>query len=292
MAAAVEAEDGAETGQVVFFNASGDVLNAVSVGVLPDALTFSPDGTKVLVANEGEPVLDDDGNLIVDPQGSISIIDLTNGVADATVTTLDFTEFDSQVADLRADGVRIFPGRLPSADFEPELIAISPDGTKAFATLQENNAVAVVDLATKTIAGIQPLGVKDFSKGLPELTSFEISDRGDITNGGEALVTATGETIELGGFSGLFYDGVAENGNLKFLVIPDRGPNGDVTAGNRPFLLPDYQARIVSLELNETTGDVTITDELFLTRPDGTPITGLPNIPALTSEQWMPQVTL
>ncbi len=138
-----------------------------------------------------------------------------------------------------------------------------------------------MDIENAAIAGIVPLGFKDFSKGQPNLTTYEISDRGAITNGGEALLTATGETIDLGGFSGLWYDGVADNGNLQFLAVPDRGPNGDVTDGNRPFLLPDYQARIVSLEVNEATGDVIITNELLLTRPDGTPITGLPNIPGV-----------
>ncbi|NER80751.1 MAG: multifunctional hydrolase/phosphatase/nucleotidase, partial [Leptolyngbya sp. SIO1D8] len=282
VAVAVEAADITEAGSVVFLDINGNLLNTVTVGVLPDMLTFTPDATKVLVANEGE--FDEDAPF--DPKGSISIIDLSNGVGNATVTTLDFTVFDGQEADLRADGVRIFPGRPFSEDAEPEYIAVSPDGTQAFVTLQENNAIAVVNLETNEIEGIQPLGLKDFSRGLPELTTYEISDRGAISNGGEPLVTATGETIELGGFSGLWFDGVADNGNLKFLAVPDRGPNGDPLDldGNgsnesRGFLLPDYQARVVSLELNETTGEVTITNELLLTQADGTPITGLPNIP-------------
>ena len=282
VAVAVEAGESTEAGKVVFLDTDGVVLNEVTVGVLPDMLTFTPDGSKVLVANEGEF----DEAAPIDPQGSVSIIDLTGGVASATVNTLDFTAFDGQEADLRSDGVRIFPGRPFSEDAEPEFITVSPDGTQAFVTLQENNAIAVVNLETEEIAGIQPLGLKDFSQGLPELTSFAISDRGAITNGGEPLLTATGETIELGGFSGLWFDGVAENGNLKFLAVPDRGPNGDPldldgdgTTESRTFLLPDYQARVVSLELNETTGEVAITNELFLTQEDGTPITGLPNIP-------------
>lgn len=287
VAVAVEANDAADAGQVVFFDVNDfSFLNAVEVGVLPDALTFTPDGLKIVVANEGEPVLDDDDFIIEDPQGSISIIDLADGVANAAVTTLDFTAFDDKVEDLRSDGVRIFPDRLPSVDFEPEFAAVSADSTTAFVTLQENNAIAVVNLETKAIEGIQPLGVKDFSKGLPELTTYDITDRGAITNGGEPLVTADGQTIELGGFSGLWFDGVADNGNLKFLAVPDRGPNGDPldldgngSTESRGFLLPDYQARVVYLELNETTGEVTITDELFLTQEDGTPITGLPNIP-------------
>ena len=277
-----------ESGQVQFFNAAdGSYISTVTVGYLPDMVTFTPDGTQLLTANEGEP----NESYTVDPEGSISIIDISAGVASATVTTLDFNAYDDQRATLQAQGVKLFGeiydangvfvrNSTVSEDLEPEYIAISPDGTKAYVTLQENNAVAVIDIASKTIDGIQPLGFKDYSRGLPELTTYDITNRGNINNGGADLLTADGETIELGGFSGLFYDGVAQNGNLKFLTLPDRGPNGDPVNGDRPFLLPDYQARIVSLELNQTTGEVIITDELLLTRADGTtPITGLPNIP-------------
>ncbi|MEM9485082.1 MAG: multifunctional hydrolase/phosphatase/nucleotidase, partial [Cyanobacteria bacterium P01_F01_bin.116] len=265
---------------------TGDNSNAfqvLQVGALPDNVVFSPDGTKILTANEGEP---DDG---VDPNGSVSIIDISGGVAGLSqdsVIIVGFEAFDGREADLRADGVRIFPDAGAARDLEPEYVAVSPHGTQAFVTLQENNALAVINLETNEVEGIVPLGVKDFSQGLPNLTNFDITDRGDITNGGDALTTATGETIELGGFSGLWYDGVAENGSLKFLVVPDRGPNGDPldldgygSTESRAFLLPDYQSRVVSLELNEETGEVAITNELFLTQADGTPITGLPNIP-------------
>ena len=253
-----------------------NAFQVVTVGALPDMVTFTPDGGKILTANEGEP----DGE--VDPEGSISIIDVSEGVGSATVQTADFTAFNGREAELRADGVRIFPDRAAANDFEPEYIGVSPDGATAYVTLQENNAVAIVDIESATVLGVSPLGVKDFSQGEPELTTYDISDRGAISNGGDPLLTATGETVELGGFSGLWFDGVAENSNLKFLAVPDRGPNGDADGNDRPFLLPEFQARVVSLELNESTGEVTITDEQLLTRADGeTPITGLPNIPNL-----------
>jgi 2',3'-cyclic-nucleotide 2'-phosphodiesterase (5'-nucleotidase family)/endonuclease/exonuclease/phosphatase family metal-dependent hydrolase len=278
VALAVEANTSTDEGSVVFLTTDGQFLESVGVGAVPDMVTFTPDGSKVLVANEGEP--NDDYS--VDPEGSVSIIDLSGGVENATAAIADFTAFNDQKAELRAEGVKLFGlDATVAEDLEPEYIAVSPDGSTAWVTLQENNAVAVVDIENATVQAILPLGAKDLSKGQPELTSYEISDRGPISNGGEALTTATGETIELGGLSGLFFDGMAENGNLKFLAVPDRGPTGDVTDGNRPFLLPDYQARIVSLELNESTGEVTITNELLLTRADGTPITGLPNIPSI-----------
>ena len=120
-------------------------------------VTFLPDASKALVANEGGP---DDG---IDPLGSVSIIALSSGVENATVNIIDFTSFDSQQQNLVASGVRIFPGQVLSQDVEPEYIVVSEDGATAYVSLQENNAVAVVDIATAAVTEIQPLGLKDYN---------------------------------------------------------------------------------------------------------------------------------
>lgn len=167
-----------DIGKVAFFNttdAPGSApIKTVNTGYLPDMVTFTPDGKKVLVANEGEPndVYDND------PEGSITIIDLSGGVASATATQLDFHAFDGGEAAIEADGGRIFgPGASVSQDLEPEYIAVSPDGKTAFVTLQENNAVAKVDLTTNTISEIQGLGFKDHSQPGNE---FDASDKDGI----------------------------------------------------------------------------------------------------------------
>ncbi|BAY96350.1 5'-nucleotidase/2',3'-cyclic phosphodiesterase [Tolypothrix tenuis PCC 7101] len=149
-------------GQVGFFNAAnGSFLNSVEVGYLPDMLTFTPDGTKVLTANEGEPNSYKQAGSF-DPEGSVSIINLANGVANATVQTAGFTAFNSQIDALKAAGVRIFgPGATVAQDVEPEYIAFSGDGTKAYVTLQENNAIAILDITSASITDILPLGVKN-----------------------------------------------------------------------------------------------------------------------------------
>ncbi len=123
-------------------------------------VTFTPDGTKVLVANEGEP---DEDDPTINPEGSVSIIDISDGVENARVTTADFTAYNGQEAELREQGVRIFPEENFANDVEPEYIAVTPDGSQAFVSLQENNAIAVVDLETDQIIDIQSLGLKDFS---------------------------------------------------------------------------------------------------------------------------------
>jgi Ca2+-binding RTX toxin-like protein len=173
VAAAVASNEDGQAGVVAFFDTDGRVLGQKTVGVLPDMLTFTADGSKLLVANEGERV-GDPGPDQIDPPGSISIVDLAGGVAQATVTTLGFGGFEAQRAALVADGLRVTPGKSLATDLEPEYITVTPDGTKAYVSIQEANAFAVVDLATKTITAILPLGHKDYS--LPG-NGFDASDR-------------------------------------------------------------------------------------------------------------------
>lgn len=103
----------------------------------------------------------------------------------------------------------------------------------------------------------------------------------DFTNLPKIGTTSTGQDLFLGGFSGLYFQGIAANGNLKFIANTDRGPNGDPTGANRPFFLPNFQPEIVSFELNRTSGEMNITKRTGLFRADGkTPLTGLPNLQA------------
>ncbi|WP_374442588.1 choice-of-anchor I family protein [Stella sp.] len=173
VAAAVASNQDGQAGVVAFFDTDGRVLGQTTVGVLPDMLTFTADGSRLLVANEGERV-GDPGPDQIDPPGSISIVDLAGGVGAATVTTLGFGGFEGQRDALEAAGLRVTPGKSLATDLEPEYITVTPDGTTAYVSLQEANAFAVVDLATRTITEILPLGYKDF--GLPGM-GFDASDR-------------------------------------------------------------------------------------------------------------------
>ena len=160
VAAAIEGEAADDLGTIVFFDIEGNILNQVTVGALPDMVTFTPDGSKVLVANEGEA---DEDDPTINPEGSVSIIDISGGIENATVTTADFTAYNGREEELRGQGVRIFPDVDFANDVEPEYITVSPDGTQAFVALQENNAIAVVDLETGEVSDIQGLGLKDYS---------------------------------------------------------------------------------------------------------------------------------
>jgi 2',3'-cyclic-nucleotide 2'-phosphodiesterase (5'-nucleotidase family) len=172
---AVSVPDAVKTnpGKVVFVNAAtGAVLNSVTVGALPDSLTFTPNGKMVLVANEGEPLTT--GGVTTDPNGSVSIIDISGGVASASVTDVGFTGFQAQQAALATAGVRFDAGTTVAQALEPEYIAVAADGTYAMVTLQENNAVAKLDLLTKTFTAILPLGTKNH--GLAD-NAADFSDR-------------------------------------------------------------------------------------------------------------------
>ncbi|SFC29917.1 choice-of-anchor I family protein [Massilia yuzhufengensis] len=161
VALAIEASPKTSPGTIAFYNA-GDLklVNSVKVGAQPDMLTFTPDGRSVLVANEGEPNsygLADS----IDPEGSVSVITVNRG-GTPTVASADFRAFNGQEAALRAQGIRIYgPGASAAQDFEPEYIALSEDGRTAYVTLQENNAVAIVDVATAKVTSIKPLGTKN-----------------------------------------------------------------------------------------------------------------------------------
>ena len=158
LAAAIESTNKQSAGKVVIFNTSTYAEEKViTVGALPDMLIYSPDGKYILTANEGEP----DASYTNDPEGTVSIINVDNNYS---VTNLNFASFGSQLAALKAKGFRVFgPTNDITKDVEPEYISVSSDSKTAWVTLQENNAIAVIDIASKTITKILPLGFKDYN---------------------------------------------------------------------------------------------------------------------------------
>lgn len=165
VAVAVENTNPQLNGKIVFFDQNGTYISDVTVGAMPDMITFNNDYTKVLVACEGEPKSD----YSIDPEGSVGIVDVTGGYATlsaANVTMVNFQSFNGQEAALRTQGIRIFgPGSSAAQDFEPEYITISEDNATAYVSLQENNAMAVINIATGTVSAIRPLGAMNYANG-------------------------------------------------------------------------------------------------------------------------------
>ncbi len=163
LAVAVAAPIIQDSGFVSFWNTDGTFLNRLTVGALPDMVTFNHSGSQLIVACEGEP----DDAYLVDPNGGVSIIEISGDIADLTdadVANLDFTAFDADEAALKAAGVRVYGlGASVAQDMEPEYVTVLDNDLIAHVVLQENNAIAVVDLVTKEITEIRPLGTIDHS---------------------------------------------------------------------------------------------------------------------------------
>lgn len=159
VAVAVQAAVKTDPGVVQFFRAATfELLNQVTVGSLPDMLTFTPDGRYLLVANEGEPSDD----YTVDPEGSVSIIALRGGVGRITQASVTNVPFDAAIPQTNAPSLRVFgPSATLARDLEPEYIAVSPDSRTAWVTLQENNAIAVLDIRQRRFTRLAGLGFKD-----------------------------------------------------------------------------------------------------------------------------------
>ncbi|WP_162611095.1 choice-of-anchor I family protein [Flavonifractor sp. An91] len=160
LAVALQADSYKEAGRVALFacDTDGDLelTRVVEVGVQPDMITFADNNSTVLTADEGEP-REGYGSGTSDPKGSVSIVNVAAG--EATVVTFD--DFDTQREELAQAGIVLKKGTAPSVDFEPEYIAVS--GGKAYVTLQEANAIAVLDIASKTFTGVYSAGFEDYS---------------------------------------------------------------------------------------------------------------------------------
>lgn len=134
-------------GKILLYSTGGEYIDAANVGNLPDMVKFI-DGTTLISANEGEPASD----YSIDAEGSISIIKLANNKSVKEVTTLGFNDVT-----LEGD-VRIKPDSTIAQDLEPEYVAVSEDGKTAWVSLQENNAVAIVNVEKQSIEKVKSLG--------------------------------------------------------------------------------------------------------------------------------------
>jgi 2',3'-cyclic-nucleotide 2'-phosphodiesterase/3'-nucleotidase/5'-nucleotidase len=288
LAVAVQNAVKTEPGMVQFYQLGDNPaiptwISTVNVGALPDMVKFSADGNQLLVTNEGEP----NAAYSIDPQGSISVINtgvfhlgrMAPGQGD--VKTIGFEAWDNRRAELIHRGVRI-TGKAGvttslAQDIEPEAIAISADGKTAYISLQENNAIAVLDISTSTpkISSIFSAGIKDWDRGQARATNYNA-----ILSyaAGNANLPAGAQP---GGLSGLWFAGVETVSGKQldiYYSITDRGPNGTLVAGRRQFLDPDFQPSIYKLGMERATGMVSELGKIGLNRVDGTPLTGLPQL--------------
>ncbi|MCP3761197.1 choice-of-anchor I family protein [Domibacillus sp. A3M-37] len=252
IAAAVQHEDYTKNGKIIVMDLNGKVLHTYEAGIQPDMVTFTEDGQYLLSANEGEPRMGLQNG--VDPAGSVTIVNTIDGSA----KQVSFTD-----ESIIADDVHIRTGSA-ATDLEPEYIALSSDGSTAYVTLQENNAVAAINVANGTVQSIRSLGYKDHSK---EENALDAVRDGDISikpipvlgaympdaistvtvNGEDYLLTANeGDATEWEEFVnvadfGDWKENLAESDMKqtdaydKLEVLTDRGTDAIYTLGSRSF---------------------------------------------------------
>jgi DNA-binding beta-propeller fold protein YncE len=194
-------------------------------------VTFTPNGRCVLTADEGEPSAD----YLVDPEGTVSIIDLSGGAASLTqanVSTANFQGFNGISREVLFNGtspaspkpaIRVFgPDATVAEDLEPEYITVSHDSKTAWVTLQEANALAIIDIKSATVTQLVGLGTKDHS--LPA-NALDASDRDGIP-----VANAGRINIQNWPVKGLFLpDGIAsiKDGNNTYLLLANEGDSRD-----------------------------------------------------------------
>lgn len=160
VAVALQDSDYRKDGRVAVLDLNGRLLALLPSGCQPDMVTFTPDGTKILTANEGESREGDPGNPDADPKGSVTIITLNmENIEASSSVNVTFDSFDVQREQLIVNNIILSKDAVPSLDLEPEYIAA--DNTKAYIALQEANAIAVLNLKTAQYEGIYSLGFKD-----------------------------------------------------------------------------------------------------------------------------------
>jgi hypothetical protein len=171
LAVAVEAKPRQDDGWVAFYSTlTLELLAVVPAGALPDMVTFSGSGRYVLTANEGEP----DATYTNDPEGTVTVIDLLRFGQPDFAKTVRFDDFNAggpRAGELPAD-VRIYgPNATVAQDLEPEYI--TTDGETAWVTLQENNAIAVINIRTGRVRKVFALGYKDHSRARNRLDASD-----------------------------------------------------------------------------------------------------------------------
>lgn len=286
VAVSLDAPVRTEPGAVVLLDADGDVVSSFLAGAVPDMVTFTPDGRFVLVANEGEPSQD----YTIDPEGSVTIArvrpltqDHRRRIPPNAIRTVRFTGVPVPA------GVRIFgPGATPAEDLEPEYISVDPEGRFAYVSLQENNAIATIDLTRGQVVRIAALGLKDHDASgnaldpsdrdgpsnsakvnivnRPVLGMYQPDGIAAFGHGGQTFIVTANEG------DARDYDAFSEEARLGSLTLdPVLFPNGATLKGNAML------GRLNVTRTGDTTGDGKI-DQLLafgarsisIRRPDGT----------------------
>jgi hypothetical protein len=185
-----------------------ETVHSIDLGGQPDSIALSPDKTFIAIAIENERDEDlNDGAIPQLPPGYLVVVDSSSS---------DPTEWTSSKVDLTGLGGVEFP-----SDPEPEYVDINADNVCVI-TLQENNAIVLVDLPTLEVTA-------SFTAGKVDLKSIDIAD--------DSIITVTEDLDAVPREP----DGVAWIGT-EFFVTADEG---DYKGGSRGFTIFDTAGEVV-----------------------------------------------
>lgn len=140
-------KDDPDNGTLVVGDAKkGRIVSQTSIGIGPDAIAVDRGRRLAVIA------LEDEESEVEDPTacpaentrpGAVAIVDYSAGTGtgqmQVTTVPIDLSEL---------------PGAGCPGDPQPEYVAIDPAAGIAFVTLQENNAIAVIDLTGRTVVSV------------------------------------------------------------------------------------------------------------------------------------------
>jgi hypothetical protein len=259
---AVENAVKTDPGFVKFFDTDGTLLSTVTVGALPDMLIFTPNGRRLLVANEGEP----NDAYTVDPEGSVSIIDMTGGAANLTQADVTNATFNDSIPKTNASSIRKYgPGATLAQDIEPEYIAVSHDSKTAWVTLQENNAIAILDIDAGAFIQLVGLGFKDHSQAGNGLDASDADGGINIANW-PVFGIYQPDAIESYRVRGETYLVMVNEGDTRAFT----GFNEEVRVNSTSYVLdPTVFPNAATLKQNGNLGRLTVTNATGDTDGDG-----------------------
>ncbi|MFT6925816.1 MAG: hypothetical protein ACJAZP_001408 [Psychromonas sp.] len=240
LAVAIEAENKTDDGWIAFYDAQSlSFINAVSVGSLPDMVTFTANGKQLLVAIEGEP---SDKTYAQDPVGEVAIIDIDwhNNTLKTALTRLDFYEFNQGGARFNELPDQLVLNGFKATvaqDLEPEYVAVNKNSSKAYVSMQENNAIAVINLSDKRIEKIMALGFKDHLQAGNELDGNN-KDKKALLNNEPALGMYQPDSVSVVTIGGTDYLLTANEGDDRSDWISDL-PQDECEAGDYYYDLQD-----------------------------------------------------
>jgi len=169
-AVCIRNSDGLKNGRVELRAAAdGKLLNTVEIGIWPDSLAFSPKGEFIVVANEGEGYVRD-GEGFRSGEGSISLIDLRGGVAAARHSLITLPDLAGVEGATQAEHQRLLERMIDGEELkipfgtspehiEPEYVTFSPDGARAYVSLdRKTTRLAVIDVLQGKLDKVFGLG--------------------------------------------------------------------------------------------------------------------------------------